>query len=72
MTGFDKLPPNEQEYCKNPPPNPKPDEICLEGLLILQADKDTPAKILNRILRTSYAAEYPNVMFAVNRRSGGA
>ena len=69
MTGFDKLPPQEQEYCTHPVPNPKPDEICLDGLLILQADRDTPAKVLNRVLKTAYAAEYPNIMFAVNRRA---
>jgi biopolymer transport protein ExbD len=72
MTGFDKLPPEEKAYCTNPQdfhPDTKPDEICLDGLLILQADKDTPAKVLNRVLKTAYAAEYPNIMFAVNRRA---
>ena len=69
MTGFDKLPPEEKEYCTNPMPDPPPDKICLDGLLVLQADKDTPAKVLNRILKTAYAAEYPNIMFAVSRRS---
>jgi biopolymer transport protein ExbD len=72
MTGFDKLPPEERDYCANPQnyhSDTKPDEICLDGLLILQADKDTPAKVLNRVLKTAYAAEYPNIMFAVNRRA---
>jgi biopolymer transport protein ExbD len=69
MTGFDRMSEEEKDYCKNPRPNPKPDEICADGLLILQADRDTPAKVLNRVLKTAYAAEYPNVMFAVNRRS---
>ncbi len=69
MTGFDKLPQTEKDYCTSPPPNPKPHEICADGLLILQADRDTPAKVLNRVLKTAYAAEYPNVMFAVNRRA---
>ena len=72
MTGFDKLPPEEKDYCTNPQnynANTKPDEICLDGLLILQADKDTPAKVLNRVLKTAYAAEFPNIMFAVNRRA---
>jgi biopolymer transport protein ExbD len=72
MSGFDKLPPDEKEFCTNPPPNPEPHQICADGLLILQADKDTPAKVLNRVLKTAYAAEYPNVMFAVNRRSSSA
>jgi biopolymer transport protein ExbD len=69
MTGFDKLPAVEKEYCTNPKPNPQPHEVCADGLLIMQADKDTPAKVLNRVLKTAYAAEYPNVMFAVNRRA---
>ncbi|HKE18927.1 MAG TPA: biopolymer transporter ExbD [Kofleriaceae bacterium] len=72
LTGFDKLPPAEKEYCTNPPPRPTPDQICIDGLLVLQADKDTPSKVLNRVLKTAYAAEYPNVMFAVNRRSSSA
>ena len=72
MTGFDKLPPEEKAYCTNPQEfraDTNPDHICLDGLLILQADKDTPAKVLNRVLKTAYAAEYPNIMFAVNRRA---
>jgi biopolymer transport protein ExbD len=69
MSGFDKLPTAEQEFCTHPLPNPKPEEICLDGLLILQADRETPAKVLNRVLKTAYAAEYPNIMFAVNRRA---
>ncbi|HLU65626.1 MAG TPA: biopolymer transporter ExbD [Kofleriaceae bacterium] len=74
MSGFDKLPPEEQKYCTDPVPDNhpdwKPDMICLDGLLILQADRDTSAKVINRIIKTAYAAEYPNVMFAVNRRAG--
>lgn len=68
MNGFDKLSEIERDFCQNPRPDPKPEEICLDGLLILQADKDTNAKIINRILKTAYDAEYPNIMFAVNRR----
>lgn len=41
----------------------------LEGLLILQADKEVDVKIINRVLKTAYAAEYPNIMFAVNQRA---
>jgi hypothetical protein len=37
----------------------------------LQADKTTSAKVINRIIKTSYAAEYNNVMFAINQRSRG-
>jgi biopolymer transport protein ExbD len=69
LTGFDGMTQEEKDYCTNPRPNPKPEEICADGLLIMQADRDTPAKVLNRVLKTAYAAQYPNVMFAVNRRS---
>lgn len=69
MSGFDKLSAEEKGYCTSPKPDPKPEEICVDGLLIMQADRDTPAKVLNRVLYTAKTAEYPNVMFAVNRRS---
>lgn len=67
--GFDKLSEEEKGFCTNPVANPAPEEICLDGLVILQADKGTSAKVLNRVIKTAYAAEYPNIMFAVNRRS---
>lgn len=41
----------------------------LRGILILQADRDTSAGIVNRILEVTYAAGFPDVMFAVNRKS---
>ncbi len=58
----------ERDYCDKPRAKPKGNEVCLEGLLILQADKNTSAKVLNRLIKTAYLAEYPNIMFAVNRR----
>jgi hypothetical protein len=52
--------------------NPDPSKG-LRGLVILQADKDTDAKVLNRVLHTAYGDPadplYPNVMFAINQRS---
>jgi biopolymer transport protein ExbD len=48
---------------------PPPAAMCLRGLLILQADKGTTAKVINRVLKTSYAADYRNIMFAINQRS---
>jgi biopolymer transport protein ExbD len=66
--GMDKLSEVERGYCENPPADPKPEQVCLNGLLILQADKGSQAKVINRILKTAYDAEYPNIMFAVNRR----
>ncbi len=64
--GFEKLSSKEKKYCTNPVANPKPEEICLNGLLILQADQGTPAKVLNKVIKTANLAEYPNIMFAVN------
>ena len=63
---------SEKEFCTNPKPNPKGNEICLNGLLILQADKDTPAKVLNKVIKTANLAEFPNIMFAVNIKSARA
>jgi biopolymer transport protein ExbD len=71
--GYDKLSEVEKGHCEDQKANPnaprKPEELCVEGLLIMQADKETPAKVLNRVLKTAYAAQYPNIMFAVNLRS---
>src|SRR3989304_5380671 len=40
-------------------------------LPLLQPDKSVDAKVLNRVMKTAYAAEYPNIMFAIAQRSGG-
>ena len=37
----------------------------LRGLVVLQADKSVDAKVLNRVMKTAYAAEYTDVMFAI-------
>lgn len=58
----------EKMKCINEQPDPKPTEMCLRGLAILQADKATPAKVLNRVFMTAKAADYKNLLFAVNRR----
>jgi biopolymer transport protein ExbD len=68
LNGYDQLSDVERGYCENPKDKPKPEEVCLKGLVILQADRDTPIKVLNRVVKTAYAAEYVNIMFAVNRR----
>jgi hypothetical protein len=67
--GKDQLSELERSYCDNPDPDPAPEKMCLEGLVILQADRDTSAKVLNRVIKTAYAAEYPRIMFAVNMRA---
>lgn len=63
--GFDGLPAVEQERCKSP----KADDPlkCLDGLAILQADKNIQAKVISRIIKTANAAGYVNLMFAVER-----
>ncbi len=58
----------EKAKCINEKPDPKPDEMCLRGLAILQADRGTPAKVLNRVFMTAKAADYKNLLFAVNRK----
>ena len=57
-----------KKFCQDPL-KAQPGQVCPRGLVILQADKDTPAKVLNRVLKTAYAAAYPNIMFAVNLRA---
>lgn len=61
-----------KKICDNPAKGKKGGQVCPRGLVILQADKETPAKVLNRVLKTAYAAEYPNIMFAVNLRASRA
>ena len=58
----------EKQKCLNPKPDPKPDEMCLDGLVIMQADQKIQAKVINRVLKTAESAGYKNVMFAVNRK----
>lgn len=40
----------------------------LRGLIVLQGDKDVDAKVLNRVMKTAYAAEYTEVMFAITKK----
>jgi hypothetical protein len=40
--------------------------------VILQADQSTPAKVLNKVIKTANLAEYPNIMFAVNIKGSRA
>lgn len=47
-------------------------QLCARGVAILQADKDTPAKMITRVVRTLQAADYPTIMFAVAPQEGGA
>lgn len=47
------------------------DKADIRGFVILQADREVDAKVVNRVMKTAYAAEYPNIMFAISKRSRG-
>ena len=64
---FERLPQSERDRCEENAEQVS-GRLCLRGLTILQADKTTEAKVINRLLKTANAAGYTNVMFAVNRR----
>lgn len=67
---FDALSDGERRRCTDPDPT---DPLkCLDGLAILQADRRVKAKVINRVIKTANAAGYTNIMFAVERRAGGA
>jgi biopolymer transport protein ExbD len=66
---FDQLSDGEKAKCRDPVPSRNANEMCLRGLIILQADKQTSAKVINRVLKTAYAADYRNIMFAINSRN---
>ncbi len=40
----------------------------LRGLVVLQADRSVDAKVLNRVMKTAYAADYTDVMFAITKK----
>jgi len=48
---------------------PEQKRAMLRGMVVLQADKGTPAKVLNRIMKTAYAAEFTEVMFAITKKA---
>ena len=66
---FDQLSETEKEKCRSAQPSTDATQMCLRGLLILQADKATSAKVINRVLKTAYASDYHNIMFAINQRA---
>jgi len=45
-----------------------PDNLCPEGLAILQADKDTDARIITMVVTTAKYAEFDNLLFAVKNK----
>jgi biopolymer transport protein ExbD len=47
---------------------PKEGEICPDGLAILQADKDSDVRVINRIVNTAKASGFDNLLFAVKNK----
>lgn len=45
-----------------------PGHVCPDGLAILQADKETDARIVNKIVNTAKAAGFDNLLFAVQNK----
>jgi biopolymer transport protein ExbD len=48
---------------------PEESKARMRGLLVLQGDRAVDAKILNRVMKTAYAAEYTEVMFAISKKA---
>jgi hypothetical protein len=44
------------------------ENLCPLGLAILQADKDTDARIINMVVTTAKFAEFDNLLFAVKAK----
>jgi biopolymer transport protein ExbD len=66
---YDKLELARAEFERQDIEEKKKEE--LRGLIILQADKAVDAKVLNRVMKTAYAAQYTNVMFAISKKAKG-
>ena len=64
------LPENEQARCtEDRLAKPVKGEECIGTILVLQADKGTPAKVINRVIFTARLEQYVNMMFAINRKT---
>ncbi len=68
--GLGKLPKDLQKACDDAKNNirPQPGHICPDGLAILQADRDTDARLINKIVVTAKAAGFDNLLFAVKNK----
>jgi biopolymer transport protein ExbD len=44
------------------------DFLCPEGLVILQADEDTDARIITMVVTTAKYANFDNILFAVKKK----
>ena len=47
---------------------PVPGHVCPDGLAILQADESTDARLINKIVNTTKAAGFDNLLFAVKNK----
>jgi biopolymer transport protein ExbD len=65
-----KLPKDLKEACAAARNNKRalPGHICPAGLAILQADKDTDAKLINKVVLTAKFAGFDNLLFAVKNK----
>ena len=68
--GMGKLPKELAKACDDAKNNirPQPGAICPDGLAILQADKTTDARLVNKIVNTAKAAGFDNLLFAVENK----
>ena len=68
--GLGKLPKDLAKACEEAKQNirPQPGKICPDGLAILQADESTDARLINKIVNTSKAAGFDNLLFAVKNK----
>jgi hypothetical protein len=59
-----------RDACEAAKQNLKPvkGHICPDGLAILQADKDTDARLINKIVNTAKAAGFDNLLFAIQNK----
>lgn len=56
------------EACQDKNVRREAGRICPEGLAILQADKETDARLINKIVNTAKAAGFHNLMFATKNK----
>lgn len=68
--GLGKIPKDLAKACDDAKNNirPQPGKICPDGLAILQADEGTDARLINKIVNTSKAAGFDNLLFAVKNK----
>jgi biopolymer transport protein ExbD len=64
------LPKNLKEGCELQKAGKRPEDgsFCPDGLAILQADKETDARLINKIVNTAKAAGFDNILFAVKNK----